>query len=38
MFQTSVTGAIEEYGRLEETLAPAVPDDIAAWILTTVNR
>lgn len=33
LFQTSETGAIEEYGQIEETISPAVLEDIADWIL-----
>ncbi len=32
LFQTSATGVMEEYGRIEETIAPRVLDDIADWI------
>jgi fermentation-respiration switch protein FrsA (DUF1100 family) len=33
LFQTAETGRIEEYGEIEETIAPQVLEDIAAWIL-----
>jgi len=32
LFQTARTGGIGEYAEIEETMAPAVPDMIAAWI------
>jgi len=38
-FQTCETGSILEYGKIEETIAPAVLDTISGWILeTTANR
>lgn len=33
LFQTSQTGGLEEYGKIEETIAPAVLETIADWIL-----
>ncbi len=33
LFQTSATGAVEEYGVIEETMAPAVLDAVTDWIL-----
>lgn len=33
LFQTATTGAVSEYGLIEETMAPVVPETIAAWIL-----
>lgn len=32
LFQTAQTGALEEYESIDETMAPAVLDRIAAWI------
>ncbi|MDI1483624.1 hypothetical protein [Polyangium sp. y55x31] len=32
LFQTAVTGAIEEYEQIEETFAPAALQRIAAWL------
>lgn len=37
LFQTAQTGSIEEYGRIEETFAPAALDTIAGWIKATVH-
>jgi fermentation-respiration switch protein FrsA (DUF1100 family) len=34
LFQTAKTGAATEYGDIEETIAPAVLEKIAGWILT----
>ena len=36
LFQTAKTGAMDEYGRIEETLAPAALETIAAWITQAV--
>lgn len=33
LFQTAKTGAVAEYGQIEETLAPAVLDLVRDWIL-----
>ncbi|MBI3681696.1 MAG: alpha/beta hydrolase [Acidobacteria bacterium] len=33
LFQTAKTGSPAEYGRIEETIAPAVLDTISSWIL-----
>lgn len=33
LFQTTETGAVEEYGTIEETISPQVLNDIADWIL-----
>ena len=33
LFQTAETGAVSEYGRIEETFSPAALDLIAGWIL-----
>lgn len=38
LFQTAVTGAPSEYGTIEETIAPAALDRIAAWILAQRPR
>ncbi|WP_158857020.1 alpha/beta fold hydrolase [Lunatibacter salilacus] len=32
LFQTSTTGAVSEYGEIEETFSPKVMEDIGAWI------
>lgn len=32
LFQTAETGAVGEYARIEETMAPVVPQTVAAWI------
>ena len=32
LFQTARTGAMDEYGRIEETFAPPALDAIAAWL------
>jgi len=32
LFQTSNTGALSEYGKIEETFSPLVLDDITLWI------
>jgi uncharacterized protein len=32
LFQTCETGQVSEYGRIEETIAPQVLEDVAAWI------
>jgi uncharacterized protein len=32
LFQTCKTGAVSEYGAIEETIAPAVLETIAPWI------
>jgi len=33
LFQTSQTGALSEYGKIEETMSPQVLDTIANWIV-----
>jgi uncharacterized protein len=33
LFQTSQTGSIEEYGKIEETIAPVALETMSAWIL-----
>jgi hypothetical protein len=37
LFQTCKTGAVSEYGAIEETLAPAVLETIGNWILKRTN-
>jgi hypothetical protein len=32
LFQTSKTGSIAEYGRNQETFAPAALEEVASWI------
>lgn len=34
LFQTCQTGLPDEYGQIEETIAPAVLDDIVRWVLS----
>ena len=38
MFQTAVTGAVSEYGKIEETIAPAALKTITEWILKQTSR
>ncbi len=38
LFQTAGTGHPREYGRIAETMAPAVLQRVADWILRTVRR
>lgn len=38
LFQTSKTGAVSEYGVIEETIAPVVLEAIADWILKRTTR
>ena len=38
LFQESITGEIEEYGKIEETLTPIVLSDIANWIKKQVEQ
>jgi fermentation-respiration switch protein FrsA (DUF1100 family) len=33
LFQKCKTGAVSEYGQIEETMNPAVLEEIASWIL-----
>jgi len=35
LFQTAKTGAISEYGEIEETMSPVAMEKVAAWILKT---
>jgi pimeloyl-ACP methyl ester carboxylesterase len=38
LFQTAGTGATEEYGRIEETMSPAVLDTITSWIMRRTTK
>ena len=38
LFQTATTGAISEYGQIEETMSPAVLTLVTDWILERVGR
>ena len=38
LFQTSQTGALSEYGKIEETMSPQVLETIAAWILEHTQK
>jgi hypothetical protein len=33
LFQTSQTGAMDEYARIEETIAPGALETMSTWIL-----
>ena len=33
LFQTAKTGAVSEYGQIEETIAPAALEKMGNWIL-----
>ena len=37
-FQTARTGAIEEYARIEETIAPRVLAEITAWLRRAAKK
>src|SRR5215213_2163331 len=37
LFQTSQTGSLSEYNKIEETISPAVLETIADWILKRTN-
>ena len=37
LFQTSETGKVSEYGKLEETFAPIALETVSKWILERVN-
>jgi uncharacterized protein len=37
-FQTCETGSVLEYGKIEETIAPAVLDTLSDWILETTTN
>lgn len=38
MFQRAVSGAVSEYGKIEETIAPVVLKSITEWILKQISR
>ena len=38
LFQTSQTGSIEEYGKIEETIAPLALETMSLWILRHTQR
>jgi len=38
MFQTAVTGAVSEYGKIEETIAPTALKSMTEWILKQTSR
>ena len=38
MFQTAVSGAVSEYGKIEETIAPVVLKSMTKWILKQISR
>ena len=38
LFQTSLTGAISQYHKIEETISPAALSTISDWILKRTNR
>ena len=38
LFQTAQTGAVSEYGRLEEIIAPKALIGITHWIMTRTGR
>lgn len=38
LFQHSETGAIAEYGKIQETFAPEALEEISAWLLARVGR
>jgi pimeloyl-ACP methyl ester carboxylesterase len=38
LFQHSKTGAVSEYGQIEETFAPQALEEISAWLLPRVAR
>lgn len=38
LFQKATTGAPSEYGKIEETLSPAVLDTVAGWILARTPK
>jgi pimeloyl-ACP methyl ester carboxylesterase len=38
LFQNSKTGAVSEYGRIEETFAPQALEEISTWLLARVGR
>ena len=38
MFQTAVTGAVSEYGKIEETIAPTALKSMTEWVLKQIGR
>ena len=38
LFQESITGDIDEYGKIEQTISPAVLSDITTWIKMQINK
>ena len=38
LFQTSQTGAVAEYGQIEETIAPVALETMSKWILKHVGK
>jgi len=38
MFQTAVTGSVSEYGKIEQTIAPAALKTITEWIFSQTGR
>jgi 2-keto-3-deoxy-L-rhamnonate aldolase RhmA len=38
LFQHCTTGAVTEYGEIEETIAPEVLETITKWIQTTIKH
>jgi uncharacterized protein len=38
LFQETKTGSPEEYGAIEQTIAPQVLEDMARWILNIINK
>ena len=37
LFQTAKTGAVSEYGKIEETISPLALEKIASWITTAIS-
>ncbi len=38
LFQTSQTGSLDEYTKIEETIAPQVLETIAVWVLKRTDK
>ena len=38
LFQTATTGAVDEYARIEETVAPVALETLAKWMKNEVVR
>jgi hypothetical protein len=38
LFQRAETGSLEEYARIEETIAPAALEEIVDWILERTTK